>query len=281
MSRSLSWSEQLDELLDATDGNMAEIKQRLYPLGSSATDRPWTCPLVTPSAGDLAGTWTSPYFHPQSGVQPQQPWPLETLPTAPEGLSWAETHKPSSLWDEVTVLQSQFRSQAQVIEALKQAVQGLLEDREQKYQICALKASLKLLHGGQEKRFLLLEQRLETHRRELQDLRRKIQELAQPQALAQMQPGRHLLWEESEVLREELKLLRDQLSRHKELLLKQMTEGLQVQAQRWKVEKCCPRRCWDRGSGCLVGVQPPQDFHSCPPIQAAPDHHLRHVQFFI
>uniref|UniRef100_A0A8C6AUW5 CCDC163 homolog n=1 Tax=Monodon monoceros TaxID=40151 RepID=A0A8C6AUW5_MONMO len=44
-----------------------------------------------------------------------------------------------------------------------------------------------------------------------------------------------LLWEESEILREELKLLQDQLSQHQELLLKQMTEGRQAQAHSWKV----------------------------------------------
>ncbi|XP_073646617.1 uncharacterized protein [Tursiops truncatus] len=64
------------------------------------------------------------------------------------------------------------RSQAQVTEALRQAVQGLLEEREQqKYQISALEASLRLLQGGPEQRVLLLEQRLEGLRRELQGLR--------------------------------------------------------------------------------------------------------------
>ncbi|KAM9241746.1 uncharacterized protein PS065_000671 [Dugong dugon] len=128
MSRSLSWSEQLDVLLNATDGKVARIKRRLYPLG------------VSTPAGDLAGTWTSPvYLPPQSGVRAQQPWVLKTPPTVPEGLRWAEAHSPSSVWDEVTILQSQLRSQVQVIEALRQAVQGLLEEQEhQKYQICAL-----------------------------------------------------------------------------------------------------------------------------------------------
>lgn len=42
------------------------------------------------------------------------------------------------------------------------------------------------------------------------------------------------MWEESEILREELKLLRDQLSQHQELLLEQMAEGRQVQARSWK-----------------------------------------------
>ncbi|XP_042637700.1 transmembrane protein CCDC163 [Orycteropus afer afer] len=109
MSRSLSWSEQLDALLSATDGNVARIK---------------------------------------SGVGAQQPWTLETSPTVPEGLSWAEAHSPSSLWDE------------------------------------------------------------------------------------------------SEVLREELKLLRDQLSQHQELLLKQMTEGWQVQARGWKISQGAPFLTW-------------------------------------
>ncbi|XP_073646622.1 uncharacterized protein [Tursiops truncatus] len=63
-------------------------------------------------------------------------------------------------------------SPPRVTEALRQAVQGLLEEREQqKYQISALEASLRLLQGGPEQRVLLLEQRLEGLRRELQGLR--------------------------------------------------------------------------------------------------------------
>ncbi|XP_023390718.1 uncharacterized protein LOC105297128 isoform X2 [Pteropus vampyrus] len=238
MRRSLSWSEQLDALLNATDGNMARIKQRLFPLGVS-------------SAGDLTGTWISPHhLPPQSGVQAQQPWALET-PTVPERLSWAEAYSTSSLWDEVTILRSQLRSQAQVIGALKQAVQGLLEEREQqKYQIYALEASLRLLQGGPEQR-ALLEQRLEGLRRELQGLRGQVQEQAQAQIQTgprkcsaasglhlELQNERQLLWEESEILREELKLLRDQLSQHQELLLKHMAEGRQAQTRSWKDSKC-------------------------------------------
>ncbi|KAM9241745.1 transmembrane protein CCDC163 [Dugong dugon] len=108
-------------------------------------------------------------------------------------------------------------------------------------------SSLRLLQGGPERRVLLLEQRLEGLRRGLEGLRRELQGLRsqvqeQAQAQAQKQPGpgkysvtgglyqelqneRQLLWKESEVLQEELKLLRDQLSQHQELLLKQMTEG--------------------------------------------------------
>ncbi|XP_045655636.1 transmembrane protein CCDC163 isoform X2 [Ursus americanus] len=225
MSRSLSWSEHLDALLNATDGNVARIK-RLYPLGVS-------------TAGDLAGTWISPHhLPPQSRVQTRQPWAGET-PFVSERLSWAEAHSTTSLRDEVTILRSQLQSQAQVTEALRQAVQGLLEEREQqKYQISALEASLRLLQGGPERRALLLEQRLEGLRRELQGLRSQVQEQAQAQIQTEprkcsassglhqeLQNERQLLWEESEILREELKLLRDQLSQHQELLLKQMAEG--------------------------------------------------------
>ncbi|XP_048076318.2 transmembrane protein CCDC163 isoform X2 [Ursus arctos] len=225
MSRSLSWSEHLDALLNATDGNVARIK-RLYPLGVS-------------TAGDLAGTWISPHhLPPQSRVQTRQPWARET-PFVSERLSWAEAHSTTSLRDEVTILRSQLQSQAQVTEALRQAVQGLLEEREQqKYQISALEASLRLLQGGPERRALLLEQRLEGLRRELQGLRSQVQEQAQAQIQTEprkcsassglhqeLQNERQLLWEESEILREELKLLRDQLSQHQELLLKQMAEG--------------------------------------------------------
>ncbi|XP_037672918.1 transmembrane protein CCDC163 isoform X5 [Choloepus didactylus] len=217
MNRSLSWSEQLDVLLNATDENVARIKQ-LYPFG------------VSTATGDLAGIWTVPHHLPlQSGGGAQHSWTLGS-PSVPERLSWAEAHSPSSLWDEVNILRSQLQSQAQVTEALRQAVRGLLEDREQqKYQICALEASLRLLQGGPERRALLLEQRLDGLRRELQGLWSQVQEQAQTQAQAQMQSRqrkysitsgfhqqlqneRQLLWEESEVLREELKLLRDQLS---------------------------------------------------------------------
>nr|XP_045369331.1 transmembrane protein CCDC163 isoform X1 [Camelus bactrianus]XP_045369337.1 transmembrane protein CCDC163 isoform X1 [Camelus bactrianus] len=246
MNRSRSWSEQLNALLDATDGNVARIKQRLYPLG------------VSTSAGDLPGTWISPrHFPPQSGVQAQQPWVLET-PIVPERLSWAEAHSASSLWDEVTILRSQLQSQAQVTEALRQAVQGLLEEREQqKYQIYALEASLRLLQGGPEQRALLLEQRLEELRRELQGLRSQVQEHARAQVQTgpgkssatsglhhEVQNERQLLWEESEIIRGELKLLRDQLSQHQELLLKQMTEARQAQAHSWKISRSAPFLTW-------------------------------------
>ncbi|TKC37783.1 hypothetical protein EI555_014503, partial [Monodon monoceros] len=205
MSRSLRWSEQLGALLNATDGNVARIKQRLYPLGVSTTG---IVPFSTyPSAFSLSRICLFP-----------------------------------------------LRSQAQVTEALRQAVQGLLEEREQqKYQISALEASLRLLQGGPEQRVLLLEQRLEGLRRELQGLRNQVQE----QARAQIQTGPQkcsatsglhqelqnelqLLWEESEILREELKLLQDQLSQHQELLLKQMTEGRQAQAHSWKISRGIP-----------------------------------------
>nr|XP_054359296.1 transmembrane protein CCDC163 [Pongo pygmaeus] len=78
MYRSLSWFEQLDVLLNATNGNVVRIKQWLYPLG------------VSTAARDLAGTWISSHHLPlRSGVQAQQPWALET-PTVPQRLSCPE-----------------------------------------------------------------------------------------------------------------------------------------------------------------------------------------------
>jgi len=104
-----------------------------------------------------------------------------------------------------------------------------------------------LLQGGPEQRALLLEQRLEGLRRELQGLQSQVQEQAQAQIQTgprkcsassglhqELQNERQLLWEESELLWEELKLLRDQLSQHQELLLQQMAEGQQAQAHSWK-----------------------------------------------
>uniref|UniRef100_A0A4W2HKJ5 CCDC163 homolog n=1 Tax=Bos indicus x Bos taurus TaxID=30522 RepID=A0A4W2HKJ5_BOBOX len=174
MSRSLSWSEQLDALLNATDRNVNRIK------GLS------TCPFLFLSAGDLAGTWISSRDLPtESGIQAQKAWALEA-PVFPERLNWAEAHSASSLRDEVTILRSQAQVRHGVTEALRQAVQGLLEEREQqKYQISALEASLRLLQGGPEQRVLLLEQHREEMRRELQGLRSQVQEQAQ----AQIQTG--------------------------------------------------------------------------------------------
>lgn len=48
-----------------------------------------------------------------TGVQAQQPWALE-IAIVPERLIWAEVHNASSLWAEVTILQSHLQSQAQV-----------------------------------------------------------------------------------------------------------------------------------------------------------------------
>uniref|UniRef100_G1TYB7 Transmembrane protein CCDC163 n=1 Tax=Oryctolagus cuniculus TaxID=9986 RepID=G1TYB7_RABIT len=235
MSQSLSWSEQLDVLLNATDRNVARIKVR-GALGPRLS-------------GDLAGTWISPlHLPPQSEVLARHPWALET-PSVSERRSCTGTYRPPSLWDEITLLRSQLQSQAQVTEALRQSVQGLLQEREQqKYKISALEASLKLLQGGPEDRTLSLDQRLEILRRDLQGLRSQVQEQAQAQGQAgpgkgsqirglhqELQSERQLLWEESEILREELKLLRDQLSQHQELLLKQVAEGRQAQARSWKM----------------------------------------------
>ncbi|XP_073936380.1 transmembrane protein CCDC163 isoform X2 [Castor canadensis] len=240
MNTSLSWSEQLDALLNATDGNMARIKQRLCPLEVSTT------------TGNLAGSCISSHRFP-SQSETQQHWVLKT-PIVPNRLRYGR----SSLWDEVTILQSQIQSQAQVTEALRRAVQGLLEEREQQmYKINVLEASLRLLQGSPEGRTLLLEQHLEGLRRELQGLQSQVQELAQAQMKTragkcsstsglhqELQTERQLLWKESEILREELKLLRDQLSQHQELLLKQVEEGRQVQARSWKISRTAPFLTW-------------------------------------
>lgn len=233
MSRSSDWSDQLQAVLSSTDENMVRIKQSLYPLRDS-------------SKGDLADTWISPHhLPPQPGAQAQQPWALKT-PILGERLSCTEAHN-SSLWNEVTKLQSQLQAQTQVTEALRHSVQSLLKDREQQmFKISALEASLKLLQESPKGR-ALLEQRLEGLRKELQGLRSQVQELVQTQMRTrpgklstasgfhqELQNEHQLLWEESEILREELKLLRDQLSQHQELLLEQMAEGRQVQARSWK-----------------------------------------------
>ncbi|KAM6174078.1 transmembrane protein CCDC163 [Erethizon dorsatum] len=241
MSRNLNWSEQLDTLLKATDGNVARMK---------------ILPVCLPYCftGDLAGPRISScHLPPQLGAQAQQPWALDTPPVR-ESLSGAEAYRPSSLWDEVTILRSQLQSQAQVTEALKQAVQGLLKERQQQmYKISALEASLKLLQGASEGQAHLLEQQMEELRRELLDLQIQLQECAHTQAQMETRPRecstttvlhqrlyyhscrRQLLWKESEILRKELKLLRDQLSQHQELLVKHMAEAWQAQACSWKM----------------------------------------------
>lgn len=174
MSRSSDWSDQLQAVLSSTDENMVRIKQSLYPLRVSST-------------GDLADTWISPHhLPPQPGSQAQQPWALKT-PILGERLSCTEAHN-SSLWNEVTKLQSQLQAQTQVTEVLRHSVQSLLKDREQQmFKISALEASLKLLQEGPKGR-ALLEQRLEGLRKELQGLRSQVQELVQTQMRAR--PGK-------------------------------------------------------------------------------------------
>ncbi|PNJ21721.1 LOW QUALITY PROTEIN: CCDC163 isoform 4 [Pongo abelii] len=54
MYRSLSWFEQLDVLLNATNGNVVRIKQWLYPLGSPPQNSTAVTPtvlLLTQSSG--------------------------------------------------------------------------------------------------------------------------------------------------------------------------------------------------------------------------------------
>ncbi|XP_049631452.1 transmembrane protein CCDC163 [Suncus etruscus] len=235
MSRSLSWSQQFDALLSATDGNVARIKQRLYPLGVATT-------------GNQTRTCVSPYYlsHLESGDQAPQSWALET-PLLSEKQSWANIPNASSLWDEVTVLKSQLQSQAQAAETLRLTVQDLLEEREhQRSQICFLEASLKLLQEASAGS-ALLEQQLEELRRELKGLRNQVQEQVQTQIYTgggkytaisglhqEVKNERQLLWEESEAMKVELKLLRDQLSQHQGILMKQMIEEQPTQTPSWK-----------------------------------------------
>ncbi|XP_051712497.1 transmembrane protein CCDC163 isoform X2 [Oryctolagus cuniculus] len=252
MSQSLSWSEQLDVLLNATDRNVARIKQRLYPLE------------VTTAAGDLAGTWISPlHLPPQSEVLARHPWALET-PSVSERRSCTGTYRPPSLWDEITLLRSQLQSQAQVTEALRQSVQGLLQEREQqKYKISALEASLKLLQGGPEDRTLSLDQRLEILRRDLQGLRSQegiffltlglltdstltLQAATVVGGVRDSAGGTEVTAgpadirssgrkeEEKKSGSSHLSLL-SSVGQHQELLLKQVAEGRQAQARSWKM----------------------------------------------
>ncbi|XP_033723182.1 uncharacterized protein [Tursiops truncatus] len=127
------------------------------------------------------------------------------------------------------------------------------KEEQQKYQICALEASLRLLQGGPERRARLPERRLEGLRRELQGLGSQVQERAR----AQIQTGpqkckatsglhrelrneQQLPWEEPEMLREEQKLLQGQLSRHPVLLLKPKTEGRHSGRTRWGSSRGTP-----------------------------------------
>ncbi|XP_055986910.1 transmembrane protein CCDC163 isoform X2 [Sorex fumeus] len=182
--------------------------------------------------------YSSPW---ESGVQAPQSW---ENPRVPENPGWANAPDASSLWDEVTALRSQLRSQAQTTETLRLTMQDLLDEREhQKSQICSLEASVQLLLESPTGT-ALLEQRLEELRKELQDLRNQVRpqthtgtgmDCASSRHHQELQNERELLWKESEALREELKLLRDQLSQDQGRLLKQMTEGRPTQTQSWKI----------------------------------------------
>ncbi|KAM9003582.1 transmembrane protein CCDC163 isoform X1 [Sarcophilus harrisii] len=197
------------------------------------------CPLGVSSPGDSSlapsGSWV-PHSNSQ-GEPPRQVWTLE--PT-PEGQAWDDACFSLSLWDEIATLRNQLRTQAQVTVLMSQAVQGLMEDRErQRCQIDELEEELGRLRGAPEGR-ARLEQRVEDLNSELQSLRRQLQarpgEAGVTALLRQeLQNDRQLLWEEYEVVRGELKLLRDQLGQQQELLLRQMAEARQAQGRSWKL----------------------------------------------
>ncbi|XP_047645189.1 transmembrane protein CCDC163 isoform X2 [Phacochoerus africanus] len=213
---------------------------------------------LTPCPGDLAGTRISPRHLPsQTGVQAQQPWALE-IAIVPERLIWAEVHNASSLWAEVTILQSHLQSQARVrhgvlgTKALRQAVQGPLEEQERwKYQICALEGIriTKVVAGGPRVKGLSpgamfggaakgntvpSKPGAGTGLSPNTDGTTKVQCYQGPSARA---AERQLLQEESEILEEEVKLRWVQLSQYWELLLKQMTDGQQAEACSWKIPR--------------------------------------------
>uniref|UniRef100_A0A4X2LJP0 Uncharacterized protein n=1 Tax=Vombatus ursinus TaxID=29139 RepID=A0A4X2LJP0_VOMUR len=173
------------------------------------------------------------------GELPHQVWTLEP-PT--EGQGWDDACFTLSMWDEITTLRSQLRTQAQVTVLMSQAVQGLMEDRErQRCQIDDLEEELGRLRGAPDGR-ASLEQQVEDLNSELQNLRRQVQARPGPGEASvtallrqELQNDRHLLWEEYETVRGELKLLRDQLGQQQELLLRQMAEARQAQARSWKV----------------------------------------------
>ncbi|XP_027693758.1 transmembrane protein CCDC163 [Vombatus ursinus] len=263
VSEGSNWAEKLDSLLQVTDGNVARIKQRLCPLGVSspgnwnlATSAPKVPgPVVLlgkdlvhllqswfrllPSAASLAPSGSRmPRSNPE-GELPHQVWTLEP-PT--EGQGWDDACFTLSMWDEITTLRSQLRTQAQVTVLMSQAVQGLMEDRErQRCQIDDLEEELGRLRGAPDGR-ASLEQQVEDLNSELQNLRRQVQARPGPGEASvtallrqELQNDRHLLWEEYETVRGELKLLRDQLGQQQELLLRQMAEARQAQARSWKM----------------------------------------------
>ncbi|XP_068949443.1 protein KASH5-like [Petaurus breviceps papuanus] len=226
VSEDSNWAEKLDSLLQVTDGNVARIKQRLCPLGVSSPGNSSLAP---------SGSWM-PHSNPE-GELPGQVWALHP---PPGGQGWDDACFSLSLWDEITTLRSQLRTQAQVTVLMSQAVQGLMEDRErQRCQINDLEEELGRLRGAAEGR-ARLEQRVDDLNSELQSLRRQLQahpgEANVTSLLRQeLQNDRQLLWEECETVRGVLKLLRDQLDQQQELLLRQMAEARQAQGQSWKV----------------------------------------------
>ncbi|XP_036610701.1 transmembrane protein CCDC163 isoform X1 [Trichosurus vulpecula] len=177
---------------------------------------------------------------PCSNPEGELPGHVWTLDPPSEGQGWDDACFSLSMWDEITTLRSQLRTQAQVTVLMSQAVQGLMEDRErQRCQIDDLEEELGRLRGAPEGR-ARLEQRIEDLNSELQSLRRQLQarpgEASVTALLRQeLQNDRQLLWEEYETVRGELKLLRDQLGQQQELLLRQMAEARQAQGRSWKV----------------------------------------------
>ncbi|XP_038616328.1 uncharacterized protein LOC119940252 [Tachyglossus aculeatus] len=135
----MSWAEQLDSFLSATENSMARIKQRL-------------CPSGTKTRGDLSGD------------------PLPSWPPRPH----SDVSCCQGVRDEVAALKGQLQAQAQVMASLSQAVRELIQEKEQqRLRICGLEEQLGWLQGVLA-RAVSLERRVEGLSGQLQGLRDQV-----------------------------------------------------------------------------------------------------------
>ncbi|XP_041126227.1 sarcolemmal membrane-associated protein-like isoform X2 [Polyodon spathula] len=248
----MNWDTQLRSILSTTDGNLAQIRERLNTAGSFLRDE----------LGDSLDLKSLLYQEPS----PSRSY-LEPLPPRMDRGDLAGVH-------------TKLESQSRVIESLTRAVLRLEKDRElQQHRIQTLEEEVRRLrsHGEEERRRSPergLEGRVEEWKREvtteLYSLRGQLQreaERAGSQGQQKIQDSKKLLREECEMLRREVDHIKLQLRRQEDELLNKGSETREM------------KRSLERNSKTLEGLTDGHRSHSVDLSKVLSNHHYTEQEF--
>ncbi|KAM4641373.1 coiled-coil domain-containing protein 159 [Discoglossus pictus] len=232
----MNWDTQLSSILNATESNMAKIKERLYVRGDLSKDNlnydflPSRAPLYD----DVPAKPALPYS------------------------SSANSYNCAGSSEDPVTLSSQLLSQAKMITTLHQAIGKLERDRDQQQQrLQGLEDEVRRLRGLQgDTGDSLTERKIEDLRQELSKELRYLQERVRDPPMREPSPGqrstasivqevnenKRLLWKEYENLRRDTDYLHQRLRRQEDDMLRQLSEAQEV------------KRAQDRNAKMLEGL---------------------------